>query len=88
MIIEVRVQPRAKRNALVPWPGGGWKLCLTAPAVEGQANAALIEFFARGLGIARSRVRIARGERSRQKLVALDDVTEARFRQLVTGEKA
>jgi len=88
MTIEVRVQPRSKRNALLPGPEGRWKLCLTAPAVEGKANEALIEFFARGLGIARSRVRILTGERSRQKAVALEGVTEGQFRLLLRPEKA
>ncbi|MBI4480039.1 MAG: DUF167 domain-containing protein [Acidobacteria bacterium] len=83
MTIELRVQPRAKRNALVPAPEGRWKLFLTAPAVEGKANAALIEFFAKGLGIARSRVRLLSGEKSRHKAVALDGINEQQLRSLV-----
>jgi uncharacterized protein len=75
--IDVRVQPRAKRNALVAGGDGGWKLYLTAPAVEGQANDALVEFFSKGLRIPRARVRILSGERSRRKRVSLDDVTAA-----------
>ena len=74
MNILVRVQPRAKRNALVPWQDGRWKLYLTAPAIEGKANEALIEFLARGLGIARSGARILSGEKSRDKAIALDGV--------------
>lgn len=79
MTVEVRVQPRAKRNALLPGPEGRWKLYLTAPAVEGQANQALVEFFAKGLGIAQSRVRILSGAKSRQKVVALEGITAEQF---------
>jgi uncharacterized protein (TIGR00251 family) len=82
MNIAVRVQPRAKRNALVPWQDGRWKLYLTAPAIEGKANAALIEFFSRGLGIARSRARILSGETSRDKRIALDGVAEEQLHSL------
>jgi len=83
MTIELRVQPRAKRNALVAAPEGRWKLFLTAPAVEGKANEAMIEFFAKGLGIARSRIRLLSGEKSRHKVVALDGITDEQFRNLV-----
>ncbi len=73
MNIAVRVQPRAKHNALVAW-NGRWKLYLTAPAVDGKANAALIEFLARTFGIAKSRVQIIAGEKSREKILNLDGV--------------
>jgi uncharacterized protein (TIGR00251 family) len=75
------VQPRARRNALIPWQTGQWKLWLTAPAVEGRANAACVDFFARGLRIARSRVRLISGEKSRNKVIELDGVTEEQFRR-------
>ncbi|MBI3934696.1 MAG: DUF167 domain-containing protein [Acidobacteria bacterium] len=87
MTIELRVQPRARRNALLPGPEGTWKLYLTAPAVEGRANQALIEFFARGLRIARSRVRLLSGKTSRHKVVALDGITEEQFRRILSPQK-
>ena len=83
MILSVRVQPRARRNALVPWQTDQWKLFLTAPAVEGRANDACVDFFARGLRIARSRVRLISGEKSRNKVIELDGVTEEQFQRFV-----
>ena len=83
MTIEVKVQPGARREALVPWRDGQWKLSLNARAVDGKANEALIDFFAQGLRIARSRVNIISGETSRQKRIALDGVTEQQFRSWV-----
>jgi uncharacterized protein (TIGR00251 family) len=80
--IELRVQPRARRNALVAGPEGRWKLYLTAPALEGQANHALVEFFAKGLGIARGRVRLLSGTKSRHKVVHLDGITAEQLRSL------
>jgi uncharacterized protein (TIGR00251 family) len=84
--VELRVQARSRRNALVPAPDGRWKLCLTAPPVEGRANQALIDFFSRTLGIARSRVRILSGEKSRQKVIALDGVSEPQLRNIATTD--
>ncbi len=79
MIIRVRVQPRAKRNALAGQLENEWKLHVTAPALEGRANQACIEFLARGLGIARSRVKLLSGEKSRHKIFDLEGVSEAEF---------
>ena len=88
MIIRVRVQPRAKRNSLNGRLEDEWKLQLTAPPLEGKANQACIEFFARGLGIARSRVKLLSGEKSRHKVLALDGVSETEFLRFASGEKA
>ena len=78
MILQLHVQPRAKRNRLVRQQEE-WKLQLTAPPIEGKANQACIEFLAQGLGIARSRVRLLAGEKSRHKRIELEDVTEEEF---------
>jgi len=86
MNLRVRVQPRAKRNALVPWQDGQWKLYVTAPAVEGQANEACVEYLARTFEISRSRVSIVSGEKSRNKVVSLEGITEEAFaRRLLAG---
>jgi uncharacterized protein (TIGR00251 family) len=84
--IEVRVQPRARRNALVAAEDGSWKLYLTAPAVEGKANDALVDFFAKGLKIPRARVHILTGEKSRRKVVLLDGITSAALAALESGQ--
>ena len=79
MILRLRVQPRARKNELAGQLDGEWKLRLTAPPVEGRANQSCIEFFARGLGIARARVRLLSGEKSRRKVLELEGVTEEEF---------
>ncbi len=65
----VRVQPRAKRNAVVGEIGDAVKIALTAPPVEGRANQACVEFLAQLLGVARSAVNIISGAASRNKVV-------------------
>jgi uncharacterized protein (TIGR00251 family) len=73
-----RVQPRAKRNAVVGDIGEAVKIALTAPPVEGRANEACVEFLAELLGVARGAVTIISGETSRNKVVQVAGVTAER----------
>ena len=70
--IDVYVQPRASKTVIAGLHDGAIKIRLAAPPVDGAANAALVEFMAARLGIARSRVRIAAGETSRRKVIEID----------------
>jgi len=88
MIVRVRVQPRAKRNALAGRMEQEWKLSLTAPPIDGRANQACIEFFARGLKIPQSRVRLVAGEKSRHKVLELEGVSEAEFLRFASPYRA
>ena len=64
----MRVIPNAKKDELGGFREGELVLRLNAPAIEGRANRAAIEFVARWLGISRSGVHLLRGERSRHKI--------------------
>ena len=66
---SVRVQPRAKRDALVGEIGDALKLALRAPPLEGRANEACVAFLAELLGVARASVRVAAGATSRTKVI-------------------
>jgi uncharacterized protein len=55
--------------------GGAVKIRLAAPPVDGAANAALVEFVAARLGIAKSRVRVVAGLTARRKVVQIEGVT-------------
>lgn len=65
----VRVHPRAKKNSITGELGDALKLALTAPPIDGRANEACIEFFAKLLKVPRSSVIIASGENSRRKII-------------------
>jgi uncharacterized protein (TIGR00251 family) len=75
--IPVHVQPRASKTTLAGVHDGCWKIRLAAPPVDGAANAALVEFVAARLGVAKSRVRIVSGHSSRRKVVEIDGTTLA-----------
>jgi len=69
--IEVHVQPGAKRTAVAGVHGERLKIRIAAPPIEGRANAAIVAFIAEQLGVPRAQVSVARGERSRDKLIAV-----------------
>lgn len=66
---SVKVQPRASRNEIVGVLGGALKVKLTAPPVDGAANAALIELFSSELGVPKRKISIISGESARTKVV-------------------
>jgi uncharacterized protein (TIGR00251 family) len=82
MKITVKVHARARRNRLSS-SDAEYKLEVTAPPVDGQANEAVIEFFARGLRLPRSAVRIVTGEHARRKVVEIEGATEDRISSLL-----
>jgi uncharacterized protein (TIGR00251 family) len=63
--LSVRIQPRASKNEIVALAGGGLKIRLTAPPVDGAANEALVKFLADTLSIPKSHVEIVSGHTSR-----------------------
>ncbi len=84
-IFQVKVHPRAKKNAITGEVGDALKLALTAPPVEGRANEACIAFLAEVLNVPRSSVTIAAGESSRNKMILVSGLSamqvEARLRK-------
>lgn len=76
--LDLLVQPRASRPRLGPIHGDRVKIAVTAPPVDGEANAAVIELVARALGVARGAVAVVSGQASRRKTVAVRGVDVAR----------
>jgi len=76
LILELHVQPGASRSEFAGWHGERVRIRLAAPAVEGKANAALVEFLASYFGVPRRSVRIASGLKSRRKRVVIEGVSE------------
>ncbi len=69
--LEVKVQPRSSRNQIVGEQNGALKVKLTAPPVDGEANAALIDFLSSCLKIPRKDINLVKGDTSRLKLVEI-----------------
>ena len=75
VVIDVRVIPRVSRSGVAGTRGGALLVRLTAPPVEGAANAELIAVVSDALGVPRRAVAIIAGERSRLKRVRVNGVT-------------
>lgn len=66
-LLRVRVQPRASRSEVAGWREGVLLIRLTAPPVEGAANAACIEFLSDLLGVPKSSIILVAGQKAREK---------------------
>ena len=73
--IDIYVQPRASKTAVVGMHDGAVKVRLAAPPVDGAANAALIEFVADRAGVAKYKVKIVSGLSSRRKVVEVEGMS-------------
>ena len=76
MILDLHVQPGASRSEFAGRHGDRIKVRLAAPAVDGKANVALVDFLAVHFGVPRRNVRIAAGLKSRQKRVVIEGAEE------------
>lgn len=83
-----RVIPRSRQNEIAGVQGDALKVKLTAPPVEGAANAALIHFLADRLGVRRSAVSIIAGQRNRNKTVRVEGVTKEQVEQMLFGQSS
>ncbi|MEO6739490.1 MAG: DUF167 domain-containing protein [Chthoniobacteraceae bacterium] len=82
--MKLRIVPNAKRDEVVGEYGDAVKIKVAAPAVEGKANEALLEFVAEKLRVHRRDITLISGEKSRDKLIeaANLETIEARARLL------
>lgn len=67
LILSVRLQPRASRDEIVGPHGDALKIRITAPPVEGQANAHLLRFLAETFAVGRGEVTLLSGDTARSK---------------------
>ncbi|HMK61535.1 MAG TPA: DUF167 domain-containing protein [Dissulfurispiraceae bacterium] len=74
IVIEVKVDPRSSKNEIAGVVNNVVRIKLTAPPVDGEANAMLIKFLADMFDVKRSDVVIMKGESSRHKLIKLKRV--------------
>lgn len=67
LVIRLYIQPKASRDRVIGLHGDELKIAITAPPVDGQANAHLIKFIAKQFKVAKSSVIIEKGELGRHK---------------------
>ncbi len=75
VLLRVKVQPKASRNAVLGEQGGRIRIALTAPPVEGAANDSLVKFLAGVLDVRRQQIEIKGGEHARDKTLLVQNVS-------------
>ncbi|HEX6567059.1 MAG TPA: DUF167 domain-containing protein [Chthoniobacterales bacterium] len=85
--LKVRVTPNARKNGVVSWTEDEIRLKIKAPAVEGKANVALIEYLSELTGLPRTKIQIRAGEKSRIKLVEIDGPSPDEVRERIRGPR-
>ncbi|RKR54550.1 hypothetical protein C7387_2713 [Yokenella regensburgei] len=71
LVLRLYIQPKASRDSIVGLHGDELKVAITAPPVDGQANAHLVKYLAKQFKVAKSQVIIEKGELGRHKQVRI-----------------
>jgi len=78
----IRVTPRASANVVGGARGGALLVRVTAPALEGKANDAVLGLLAKALHVPRSAIRVERGAAARTKRVSVPGGAEVALQLL------
>ncbi|CAM3827194.1 hypothetical protein VA7868_01781 [Vibrio aerogenes CECT 7868] len=86
VVLNLYIQPKASRDNVVGIHGEEVKIAITAPPVDGKANAHLTRYLAKQFKVAKSRVEIEKGELGRHKQVRIQSPGEipAAFQALIS----
>ena len=79
--LRFHIVPNAKIDKVAGERGEAIKIRLRASAVEGKANAALRCFLAEELDVPQRAIVLERGERSRDKVIRIDGLSEEGVRR-------
>lgn len=71
LVLRLIIQPKASRDSLVGLHDDEFKVAITAPPVDGQANTHLVKFLAKQFKVAKSQISIEKGELGRHKQVRI-----------------
>ncbi len=81
--VRVRLTPRSGRDKIVGWRDGLLSVRVTAPPVEGKANAALERLIAKALGVPKRDVSVVSGARGREKTIEIAGMSQAEVEKLL-----
>ncbi|WP_299663143.1 DUF167 family protein YggU [uncultured Psychromonas sp.] len=71
LVLRLYLQPKASRDQFVGQHGEELKIAITAPPVDGKANAHLVKFLSKQFKVAKSAINVEKGLQSRHKLVRI-----------------
>ncbi len=81
IIVNLRISPNAKKNEIIK-DGDIIKVKITALPIDGKANKALVEFFAKNFKIPKTSIEILKGETSKEKTIFFKTMDEDKVNNL------
>jgi uncharacterized protein (TIGR00251 family) len=85
ILLPVKAQPGARRNAIVGEHAGRLKVAVTQVAEKGRANEAICEVIAGSLGVSSGQVSVMTGATSSLKTVRIEDCDQKQFCDWLEG---
>lgn len=85
VLLDIHVQPKAAHNQVAGLHDNVLKIRITAPPVEGKANAAVITFIAKLVGVPKTAISIASGKQGRRKRLLIRGITLARLAEVISA---
>ncbi len=73
LVLRLYIQPKASRDAIIGLHGDELKVAITAPPVDGKANAHLVKYLAKQFRVAKGQVLVEKGELGRHKQIKIID---------------
>lgn len=81
ILVNLRISPNAKKNEIIK-DGDIIKVKITALPIDGKANKALVEFFAKNFKIPKTSIEILKGETSKEKTILFRTMDEDKVNNL------
>ena len=82
LIVRIKIVPNSSKNEFI-WENDYLKIKIMAPPIENRANKALIELLSKALKIAKSNIKILKGELNKEKTLLISGINEEKFKTLV-----
>ncbi|MEF1171590.1 DUF167 family protein YggU [Vibrio sinaloensis] len=76
LVLRLYIQPKASRDKLIGLHGDELKVAITAPPVDGKANAHLSKYLAKQFKVAKGLIKIEKGELGRHKQLRVNSPTQ------------
>ena len=86
--LDILVVTRSSRTLVGPMVGDRLRVAVTAPPIDGEANAAVIEAVAKAFAVRRSAVTITHGERGRRKTLRIEGASADSLEALLRAAEA
>ena len=85
--VKFRIIPNARKTEFVGEYADALKIKLCAPPIEGKANAELVKFLSKSLGVSKASIAFVSGETSKDKTLDIPDFDAKKIAQIPTGKE-